>query len=113
MFGVTRTGGAGGLVLALAACSDSSAGAPRATVPPSAGPLPAAVPAPAPTTVRTPAGLDAAPFDRKRELSAPPGWQVAVWARVPGARLLAWTPDDRLLVSRPSAGDVVSISPSG
>jgi len=113
MFGVTRTVLAGGLVLTLAACSDSSAGAPRATVPPSAGPSPAAVPALAATTVQTPAGLDAAPFDQKRELSAPPGWKVAVWARVPGARLLAWTPDDRLLVSRPSAGDVVSLTASG
>lgn len=113
MRGMTRAVVAGGLVLALAGCSDSSAGAPRTTVPPSVGPSLAAVPALASTTVRTPAGLDASPFNTKRELSAPPGWTVTVWARVPGARLLAWTPDDRLLVSRPSAGDVVALTASG
>ena len=35
----------------------------------------------------------------------------ALWARLPGARLLAWTPDGRLLVSRPAAGDVVALTP--
>jgi glucose/arabinose dehydrogenase len=110
MGGLTRAVVAGGLVVTLAACSDSSAGAPRATVPPSVGPSLAAVPPLAVTTVRTPAGADASPFNGKRELSAPPGWTVTVWARVPGARLLAWTPDHRLLVSRPSAGDVVALT---
>jgi glucose/arabinose dehydrogenase len=42
---------------------------------------------------------------------APPGWTIGVWARVPGARLLAWTPDRRLLVSRPKFGDVVELIP--
>lgn len=113
MGGLTRAITAGGVVLALAACSDSSAGAPRATVPPSVGPSLAAVPALATTTVQVQAGADADPFNKKRELSVPPGWKVAVWARVPGARLLAWTPDDRLLVSRPSAGDVLALNSSG
>ncbi|WP_375426648.1 PQQ-dependent sugar dehydrogenase [uncultured Friedmanniella sp.] len=58
------------------------------------------------------AGLDAAPLDEPRTVLAPPGWTVSVWARVGGARLEAWTPDGRLLVSRPTSGDVVALTPS-
>jgi glucose/arabinose dehydrogenase len=69
------------------------------------------VPALAATAVRPLAGTDAAPFDRSRQLQAPPGWTVTVWARVPGARLLAWAPDGRLLVSRPESGDIITLTP--
>jgi glucose/arabinose dehydrogenase len=34
-----------------------------------------------------------------------------VWARVDGARLASWTPDGRLLVSRPDHGDIVELTP--
>ena len=91
---------AAGLALTLAACSAERAPAPT----PSSTSLVA-------TPVRPLAGTDAAPFDQTRRLQAPPGWTVSVWARVPGARLLAWTPDQRLLVSRPGAGDVVALTP--
>nr|GID83720.1 gluconolaconase [Actinoplanes derwentensis] len=53
-----------------------------------------------------------APFDQDRTLLAPPGWTVSVFARVESARLLAWTPDDQLLVSRPKFGDVISLGSS-
>jgi glucose/arabinose dehydrogenase len=41
----------------------------------------------------------------------PAGWHVAVYARVPGARLEAWAPQRTLLVSEPNAGRVVELFP--
>lgn len=77
--------------------------------------------APAPPAER-PAGLSAspvavppaladAPFDVPRTALIPAGWTMAVWARVPRARLAAWAPDGSLLVSRPAAGQVVRLTP--
>jgi glucose/arabinose dehydrogenase len=63
--------------------------------------------------VSVPAAMRTAPFDTARTVQLPSGWRMSVWARVPGARLEAWTPDGRLLVSRPGSGDVVSLSPRG
>nr|WP_296064065.1 gluconolaconase [uncultured Actinoplanes sp.] len=105
---VYRAALAAGLGLTLAACStDAPAAAPATTVPPSSGT--AAVPALVGTTVQ--AADRAAPFDVTRSVQAPPGWTVSVWARVPSARLLAFAPDGRLLVSRPKFGDVLALSP--
>lgn len=76
--------------------------------------------APAPSVVPTgltstpltvPAALDGAPFGEQRTVQAPAGWTVSVWARVDGARLAAWSPDGRLLVSRPESGDVQILTP--
>lgn len=36
---------------------------------------------------------------------------MSVWARVPKARLAAWTPDGALLVSQPSTGQVLKLTP--
>lgn len=101
-----------GLVLALAACTADSEPeeTPPTTAVPSA-PAGADVPRLGTTAVRVPAGTGSAPFDQARQVQAPPGWTVSVWARVPTARLLAWTPDGRLLVSRPKSGDVIELSP--
>jgi glucose/arabinose dehydrogenase len=60
-----------------------------------------------------PDGLDGTPLDVPREVLAPSGWRVEVWARVPGARLAAWTPGGTLLVSVPGAGRVVELTPGG
>ncbi len=63
-----------------------------------------------PTTVAVPDRLAAAPFDVPRRLMAPAGWHVSVYARVQGARQLAFGPDGRLLVSQPGAGRVVALT---
>jgi len=109
---VPATGVLAPLVAALAvlvACAPGPSGPP--TPAQATGTTPAPGPARAGTAVTVPDGLGGAPFDRPRELNAPAGWAVQVWARVPGARLAAWTPDGRLLVSRPASGDVVALAP--
>jgi glucose/arabinose dehydrogenase len=118
--------GAAAVLVALAACSG---GSPSAEAPSSGGGTPAGAPgpsasasssgsasgaaAPAPLVaarLQVPDGLDGAPLDEPRQVRAPAGWTVSVWARVPGARLAAWAPDGQLLVSRPEAGEVVAVA---
>lgn len=64
-------------------------------------------------TVEVPDELDAAPFDQPRRARVPSGWTMSVWARVPAARLAAWTPDNALLISLPSSGQVILLRPTG
>ncbi len=90
-----------------AAVSGRATSAESAATTPSSAALPALVA----STLQVPSGLGDAPLDEPRTVQAPPGWTVSVWARVGGARLEAWTPDGRLLVSRPKSGDVVMLEP--
>ncbi len=62
--------------------------------------------------VTVPANLAAVPFHIPRQVLIPAGWTMSVWARVPGARLAVWAPDGALLVSRPSAGQVMRLAPA-
>jgi len=96
-----------GLLLVAAACSSTPAAAPATaptTAAPASGPLQT-------VDLVVPGGLAAAPLDEARTVSAPTGWSVGVFARMDGARLLAWTPDGRLLVSRPKAGEIDIVTP--
>jgi glucose/arabinose dehydrogenase len=102
---IVRAATAGGLALTLAACSS---GEPAGSTAEAVAPVSTALAA---TAVRVLDGNSEAPFDQARQVQAPAGWTVTVWARVPGARLLAWTPDQRLLVSRPKSGDVLELVP--
>jgi glucose/arabinose dehydrogenase len=113
-------------LLSLIAACGAAASAPAVPAGPpdpartaAAGPIPGAEdPAPAgaatqglaSTPVTVPPGLGAEPFDVARRALVPQGWTIAVWARVPGARLEAFAPDGALLVSRPGAGEVVRLT---
>ncbi|GFG53228.1 gluconolaconase [Mycolicibacterium agri] len=101
----------------LAGCSDepppSSAPSPTDAPPASTRP---AEPAPAsanlaPVAVHVPDDLAQAPLDQPRQALIPEGWTMSVWARIPKARLAAWTPDGALLVSVPSSGQIVKLTP--
>lgn len=111
--GVRRTAAIGAVAAAavLAGCTASpGTGSARPAAPANTASAPASERL-VDTTLRVPDGLGAAPLDQPRTLSIPAGWTVSVWARVDKARLEAWTPDGRLLVSRPDAGDVQLLTP--
>lgn len=76
-------------------------------------PASAQLPAAATVPLTVPAALAGAPFNVPRALRVPAGFALAVYARVPGARFLAITPDGSLLVSQPGAGKVALVRPSG
>lgn len=77
-----------------------------------AGPAWAQLPAPTAVPLTVPKALTSAPFDVARSLQVPAGFAIAVYARVPGARFMALTPDGNLLVSQPGAGKVSLVRPA-
>lgn len=92
-----------------AACSAQ----PRPATSPSAPASPAAASGTlVPAAVGVPADLAQTPFDRPRQALIPDGWTISVWARLPKARLAAWTPDRALLVSVPASGKIVKLTPN-
>lgn len=58
-----------------------------------------------------PPGEGGGAFATPRTLTVPPGWTARVWARVPAARMEAWTPEGDLLVSQPDLGSIVELKP--
>ncbi|NBD11280.1 PQQ-dependent sugar dehydrogenase [Corallococcus silvisoli] len=61
--------------------------------------------------VMVPETMRSAPFDVTRSLNIPNAMRISVWARVPGARFLAVSPEGTLLVSVPSQNKVVQVRP--
>jgi glucose/arabinose dehydrogenase len=51
-----------------------------------------------------------AALNAARALTVPHGWKVEVWARIPGARFMVWTPQHTLLVST-FAGTIFQLKP--
>ncbi len=64
-----------------------------------------------PVQLTVPAGAQQGPFAVPRTLDLPKGWTASLWARVPNARMAAWTPEGSLLVSQPDRGRVVQLMP--
>jgi len=93
--------------LAVAACG-GSAPAGRSTMP--AGPRTTATGRSSVTLV-VPKGLGGAPFGTPRKIVVPTRWKAQVWARVPDARMEAWTPEGDLLVSEPDNNVIVELKP--
>ena len=112
-------------VVALAACSPSASQGQHAAAAASSSPAPsatsaaaqsAAVAAPPPwadstTPLVVPPGEGGGALSSPRLLTVPSGWTARVWARVPGARMEAWTPEGDLLVSVPGDGGIVELRP--
>src|SRR5512144_2261604 len=90
-------------VLALACSGGSGGGASDGGGPGGGGGGPGSGPpgATSTVTVTVPASMRGSPFDVQRSLTVPQGFSVAVYARVPGARFMAVTPEGSLLVSNP------------
>jgi glucose/arabinose dehydrogenase len=105
------------VVVAAAAACTSSLGQGRGTAAgsaasgsPGASPV-APVPGTRPTTLVVPAGEGGGTLSAPHTLTVPADWTVRVWARVPGARMEAWTPEGDLLVSDPGDGSVYELRP--
>jgi glucose/arabinose dehydrogenase len=101
---------AAAVIAAAAACSGSSAqgtAAPPSPVSTSSGPSAGR----STTPLVIPAGEDGGALSTTRTLTVPAGWTARVWARVPNARMEAWTPEGDLLVSDPGGGKIMELRP--
>src|SRR3984957_11134214 len=95
--------------LVTAACGGAARpGAVRPTPGPAAAP---AVAAQSWVDLVVPPGEAGGAFSVPRRLKVPAGWTARVWARIPRARMEAWTPEGDLLVSEPGSGRVVELTP--
>jgi glucose/arabinose dehydrogenase len=93
------------IIAAAAACSGSE-GQGQGTGAPSS---PASASSGSPLAV--PAGEGGGALSATHALTIPAGWTARVWARVPDARMEAWTPEGDLLVSDPDAGKIMELRP--
>jgi len=100
------------VALAVTACDGSASPvAAGRSATPGAVPSSTAAAARSGVTLVVPPGLGGGPFATPRKVFVPTGWTARVWARVPGARMEAWTPEGDLLVSEPASGRIVELKP--
>jgi glucose/arabinose dehydrogenase len=96
-------------VAAASACAGSPGEGPGTAAASASAPAPAA--SSAATTLVVPAGEGGGALSTRRTLTMPAGWTAQVWARVPDARMEAWTPEGDLLVSEPNGGRIAELRP--
>ena len=108
------------VMAAAAACSESpgqgqGTAAPSSSASASSGsPVAPAAQVPAgqsATPLAVPAGDGSGALSRPHTLTVPADWTARVWARVPDARMEAWTPGGDLLVSDPDGGKIMELRP--
>ncbi len=97
----------------LAACG----GSPPPTAPPPGNQPPVTAEASAadlvPVKLVVPDGMKEGAFEAERTVLIPPGWSMSVFSRTESARLATWTPDGKMLVSRPKEGIIEALTPNG
>jgi glucose/arabinose dehydrogenase len=98
-------------VAVVSACSASAGQGQGATVPSPESPAGLASSAQSTTTLVVPAGEGGGALSTPHKLTVPAGWTARVWARVPDARMEAWTPEGDLLVSEPGDGNIKELRP--
>jgi glucose/arabinose dehydrogenase len=97
---------------AVSACGGSGSQSRDPVVTASASPVAAQTLSPQSTTpLVVPPGEGGGALSVAHTLTVPSGWTASVWARVPDARIAAWTPQGDLLVSEPNDGKVLSLRP--
>jgi glucose/arabinose dehydrogenase len=82
-----------------------------ASASPAGSPSPPAPAGRSSTPLIVPASERGGALSATHTLTVPAGWTARVWARVPGARMEAWTPEGDLLVSAPGDGKIVELRP--
>jgi uncharacterized protein (TIGR03437 family) len=61
--------------------------------------------------ISVPASMQTDTFASGQSVTLPPGFKMAVWARVPGARFITVAPNGDVFVSQPSNGQVTILRP--
>lgn len=99
------------LTAAAIAAASACAGSAGQGAPVSSASAPAAAASASATPLVVPAGQGGGALSTPRRLTMPAGWTAQVWARVPNARMEAWTPEGNLLVSEPNEGKIAELRP--
>ncbi len=101
------------IAAALAGCGSSGESSPgqgsSASGPTANGAAPPLAGARESVTLTVPASLRGGDLPSPHTLNVPKGWRAGLWARVPGARMEAVTPEGNLLVSEPGNGAVIEL----